>query len=66
MEMGKARGKKRKDELYTGVLTDLQADYTADLVQSVEHAGKCMDHWINVVQHTAKNSVLGQNEFCNM
>eukprot|EP00957_Ditylum_brightwellii_P020849 1572420-Ditylum_brightwellii.AAC.1 len=30
MEAGRTGGKKRKDELYTGVLTDLQSKYTAD------------------------------------
>eukprot|EP00957_Ditylum_brightwellii_P189480 14422570-Ditylum_brightwellii.AAC.1 len=30
MEAGRASGEKRKDELYTGVLSDFQSEYTAD------------------------------------
>eukprot|EP00957_Ditylum_brightwellii_P109470 8349211-Ditylum_brightwellii.AAC.1 len=59
MERGQAGGKKKKDELYMHVLSDLQAEYMADHVYSIERAGKCMSHWINVVPCTVNNSVLG-------
>eukprot|EP00957_Ditylum_brightwellii_P027452 2075157-Ditylum_brightwellii.AAC.1 len=66
MEAGRAGREKRKDELYTGVLSDLQSEYTADQVRSVERAGKYMNHCINVVPRTANNSVLGKDTFCDM
>eukprot|EP00957_Ditylum_brightwellii_P025867 1956998-Ditylum_brightwellii.AAC.1 len=60
------QAEKRKDELYTGVLSDLQSEYTANRVRSVERAGNCMNHWINVVPHAANNSVLGKDKFHDM
>eukprot|EP00957_Ditylum_brightwellii_P058067 4403627-Ditylum_brightwellii.AAC.1 len=66
METGRVSGKKQKDDLYTCVLSKLQENYTADWVRSVERAGKCMNHWINVVPRTANNLVLGKDKFCDM
>eukprot|EP00957_Ditylum_brightwellii_P023859 1799652-Ditylum_brightwellii.AAC.1 len=66
MEMGRTGRKKKKDELYMQVLSELQARYTADYVHSIKRAGKCMNHWINVVSCTANNSVLGKDKFQDM
>eukprot|EP00957_Ditylum_brightwellii_P082561 6276479-Ditylum_brightwellii.AAC.1 len=66
METGKASGNRRKDEVYIQVLSTLQTYYTADNFHSVECAGKCTHHWINVVPFTSNNSVLGCNECFNM
>eukprot|EP00957_Ditylum_brightwellii_P117339 8949286-Ditylum_brightwellii.AAC.1 len=66
METRRARRKKRKDEPYKQVLTNLQADYTADQVCSAKRAGKSMKHWINAVPLTDNNSVIGQDEFCDI
>eukprot|EP00957_Ditylum_brightwellii_P063225 4799160-Ditylum_brightwellii.AAC.1 len=52
--------------MYCQVIYDLQQDYTADQVRSVEHAVKCTNHWLHVVPYAANNSVLGRDEFCNM
>eukprot|EP00957_Ditylum_brightwellii_P063772 4839095-Ditylum_brightwellii.AAC.1 len=66
VEAGRASRKKRRDELYTGVLSELQAGYTADHARSVERVGKCMNHWINVVPRTANNLAPGKDKFCDM
>eukprot|EP00957_Ditylum_brightwellii_P069695 5292808-Ditylum_brightwellii.AAC.1 len=52
--------------MYCQVISNLQQDYIADCVHSVEQAGKCMNHWLNVVPCTANNSILGRNEFWDM
>eukprot|EP00957_Ditylum_brightwellii_P161107 12266482-Ditylum_brightwellii.AAC.1 len=66
MEAGQAGSKKTKDELHMQVLSELKAEYMADHVCSMDRAGKCMNHWINMVPCTANNSVLGKDKFCGM
>eukprot|EP00957_Ditylum_brightwellii_P199436 15202760-Ditylum_brightwellii.AAC.1 len=63
MEHGKMEGKKRKEEEYMQVKSEVESVFMPDQCRGMERSTKCLNQWFTVVPNAEHNSVLGKTSF---